>query len=190
MSDRTVDLLALSKAVPTLELKLKIEDEGKTYLMAGDDPIFRCRTSELGEAYGLLVIGAVELLPKALSAIEAPEDGVGQTDLGEPLKTEITSKIVQLLSLQSDLRPKAELAGKLVFSAIEPYLRGSAADSGFPTVEASVCSQASTVDQASIRRDAVQDFAGWLVEEGRLGKLRNEQDLADLCEEWDDSKNA
>ncbi|MDS9914869.1 hypothetical protein RMI87_15305 [Pseudomonas aeruginosa] len=189
MSEQAIDLIALSKAVPTLDLKVKIEDEGKKFLMAGEEPIFRCRSNELGDAYGLLVIGALALLPQALNAQHPSQDAGLPLSLDEPLKAEITSRVVQALSLQPDLRQKAELAGKLVYAAIEPYVRGPAADEGFSITEPAR-SQAPAVDVIGLRRDAVQDFASWLAEEGRLSKLQNEQDLADLCDEWDESKNA
>ncbi|EPG9350293.1 hypothetical protein ACKU3Z_031090 [Pseudomonas aeruginosa] len=189
MSEQAIDLIALSKAVPTLDLKVKIEDEGKKFLMAGEEPIFRCRSNELGDAYGLLVIGALALLPQALNAKHPSQDAGFPLSLDEPLKAEITSRVVQALSLQPDLRQKAELAGKLVYAAIEPYVRGPAADEGFSITEPAR-SQAPAVDLIGLRRDAVQDFASWLAEEGRLSKLQNEQDLADLCDEWDESKNA
>lgn len=189
MSEQAIDLIALSKAVPTLDLKVKIEDEGKKFLMAGEEPIFRCRSNELGDAYGLLVIGALALLPQALNAQHPSQDVGSPLSLDEPLKAEITSRVVQALSLQPDLRQKAELAGKLVYAAIEPYVRGPAADEGFSVGEPAR-SQAPAFDVIGLRRDAVQDFASWLAEEGRLSKLQNEQDLADLCDEWDESKNA
>lgn len=189
MTEQAVDLLALSKAVPTLDLTLKVEGEGKTLLMAGDQPIFRCRTNELGEAYSLLVIGALALLPEALLARQGSQASASPQVLDEPLKAEITSRIVQSLSLQSDLRQKAELAGKLVYAAIEPYVRGPVAGVGISAAEA-VGTKAPPVDLVGLRRDAVQDFASWLAEDGRLNRMRDEQDLADLCDEWDESKNA
>jgi hypothetical protein len=189
MTEQTIDLIALSKAVPTLDLKVKIEDDGKKFLVAGEEPIFRCRSNELGDAYGLLVIAALALLPHALNAQQSPQDAGSPLSLDDSLKGEITSRIVQSLSLQSDLRQKAELAGKLVYAAIEPYVRGPAADGGFSVAEPAR-PQATSVDVIGLRRDAVQDFACWLAEEGRLSNLQNEQDLTDLCDEWDESKNA
>lgn len=189
MSEQLAELLALAKAVPTLELKVKVEEEGKTFLMAGNEPVFRCRSGELGEVYSQLVTGAVALVPKALEVMGATDKASVPIGLTEPLKAEITAKIVQSLGLQSELRGKADLLGKLIYAAVEPYVRGPDPDAG-TLGKWPARSQASTPDLAGVRRDAVQDFAGWLVDEGLLDKLVNELALADLCEQWDDSKNA
>lgn len=189
MSEQLAELLALAKAVPTLELKVKVEEEGKTFLMAGNEAVFRCRTGELGEVYSQLVTGAVALVPQALEALGATDKSSVPLELTEPLKAEVIAKIVQSLGLQSELRGKAELLGKLIYAAVEPYVRGPDPDAG-TLGKWPASSQAPTPDLSSVRRDAVQDFAGWLVDEGLLDKLANEQALADLCEQWDDPKNA
>ncbi|HBP6530844.1 TPA: hypothetical protein L6A81_35110 [Pseudomonas aeruginosa] len=187
MSETLQSLARLSKALPTLELKVKVED-GKTFLMAGNEAVFRCRTNELGEAYGLLVMQALEILPQALMAIEYAGQAMPGPNIGEPLKAEITSRIVQSLALAPDLKPKADLLGKLVYSAVEPYVRGGAEEAGLSKLP--LANSSPEIDLQSVRRDAIQDFAGWLVEGGRLSKLKCEQSLADLCDEWDDEANA
>lgn len=80
-----------------------------------------------------------------------PQDSGSPLSLDEPLKAEIISRIVQSLSLQSDLRQKAELAGKLVYAAIEPYVRGPAADESISITEPAR-SQAPAVDVIELRR--------------------------------------
>lgn len=187
MSETLQSLARLSKALPTLELKVKVED-GKTFLMAGDEAVFRCRTNELGEAYGLLVMQALEILPQALMAIESAGQAVTGANIGEPLKAEITSRIVQSLALAPDLKQKAELLGKLVYSTVEPYVRGGAEEARHSSLPVAISSP--VIDLQTVRRDAIQDFAGWLVDGGRLSKLKCEQSLADLCDEWDDEANA
>jgi hypothetical protein len=189
MSEQLAELLAMAKAVPTLELKVKVEGDGKTFLVAGNEPVFRCRSGELGEAYSHLVTGAVALLPKALEVMGATDKASEPIELIEPLKGEITAKIVQSLGLQSELRGKAELLGKLIYAAVEPYVRVPDPDAG-TLGKWPARSQASTPDLTGVRLDAVQDFAGWLVDQGFLEKQANGQAPADLCKQWDDSKNA
>lgn len=189
MSDQALDLQALLAAVPTLELTMMKEDENRTVLLAGDEPVFRVRSNELGQAYSHLVIAALAHLSKALSTEEAAHaallGGEPKNDLDEAFKTEVVSKIVQSLSMQAEHRSKAQLAGKLVYSAIEPYLRGSILEAGFHVVQPGG-EAAPAIDVVGVRRDAVQDFSGWLAEGGRLGRIKNEQDLADLCGEWEE----
>ncbi|KSQ21571.1 hypothetical protein APB26_31785 [Pseudomonas aeruginosa] len=180
MSEVVESLSQISRSVPTLELTPQVKD-GKTYLLAGTEAVFICRSNELGEAYGSLVMQSLKLLPEALAAMKGATLPAAQT-VDDSHKSEVIARISRAIAMSAEMTSRAEMLGKLVFSAIEPFLKGGETDAVVSSV--ALPGAQADVDVRSIRREAVQDFTEWLGSEGRLGALRGEEDLADLCAEW------
>lgn len=180
MSEVVESLSQISRSVPTLELTPQVKD-GKTYLLAGTEAVFICRSNELGEAYGSLVMQSLKLLPEALAAMKGATLPAAQT-VDDSHKAEIIARISRAIAMSAGTTSRAEMLGKLVFSAIEPFLKAGESDAVVSSAALPVGQVAA--DVRSIRREAVQDFTEWLGTDGRLGALKSEEDLADLCAEW------
>ncbi|MDD1007172.1 hypothetical protein M5G27_06725 [Pseudomonas shahriarae] len=83
------DLAALIKAVPTLHLKPGELDGGAPAIFAGNEPVFRCRSTELGHRYAALAVIAFEQL-----AMDA-EKPVTAPSKAEPAVTPVCSAAAQ-----------------------------------------------------------------------------------------------
>lgn len=63
------DLMDLVKAVPTLHLKAGELEGGAPAIFAGNEPVFRCRSTDLGQQYAALAVMAIERLAGVGAAV-------------------------------------------------------------------------------------------------------------------------
>lgn len=122
------DLAALIKAVPTLHLKPGELDGGAPAIFAGNEPVFRCRSTELGHRYAALAVIAFEQLAvdaeKPLTAPSKAEPAVTPV-CSAAAEADLAQRVSSVLSLQPELASKVPLWTKLVVAAVSPFMVGA-----------------------------------------------------------------
>ncbi|EPJ7983245.1 hypothetical protein L4Z68_002400 [Pseudomonas aeruginosa] len=152
--------------LPSVDFRHGELDVDKPVILAGDEAIFRCRTNELGKVYAEFVVEAMPLVVEVLGkdgvepCLAVPVQTAGQ---GSDVESLVRSKIEVALSLQPELSARLPIWSKMVYAAVSPFIQPGTAGI---TEQSSPATprQLDAVQVASIRADAVGDFAVWLGE--------------------------
>ncbi|MDI2144996.1 hypothetical protein KBJ94_23380 [Pseudomonas sp. ITA] len=182
------DLAALIKSVPTLHLKPGELDGGAPAVFAGNEPVFRCRSNELGNRYAALAVIAFEQLAaepaKTVSAPSEAEPAVTPV-CSAAVRADLAQRVSSVLSLQPELASKVPLWTKLVVAAVSPFMVGAENEaSALPS------SGSAAVVQAKVEvglHDGILGFISWLSDTGKPGEQYSLERLAELAGEWEET---
>ncbi len=137
MSDLAIELRNLIESVPSLNMVATETDVGMPVIAVEGEPVFRCRTNELGSAYTNLIIHLGKMLPAILETLESRPEPGSISSLGGPLAQSqphaatadhVQGLIASALALHPELQPKSSLWAKLVYAAVAPFLDCKAVD--------------------------------------------------------------
>ena len=180
--------------LPSVDFRHGELDVDKPVILAGEEAIFRCRTNELGRVYAEFVVEAMPLVVEMLGK-DGVEPGltapVQTVEPGSGVEALVRSKIEVALSLQPELSERLPIWSKMVYAAVSPYIQPGAAGVTEQSAPAAP-RQLDAAQVASIRADAVGDFAvwlgEWLAETGR-GQIADET-LEMAISQWGGEQNA
>ncbi|ASJ88590.1 hypothetical protein [Pseudomonas aeruginosa] len=180
--------------LPSVDFRHGELDVDKPVILAGDEAIFRCRTNDLGKAYAEFLVEAMPLVVEMLGkdsfepCLALP---VQAAEPGSDVEALVRSKIEVALSLQPELSARLPIWSKMVYAAVSPYIQPGAAVVAEQSAPAAP-KQLDAAQVASIRADAVGDFAvwlgEWLAETGR-GQIADET-LEMAISQWGGEHNA
>ncbi|MCT9825995.1 hypothetical protein [Pseudomonas veronii] len=181
------DLAALVKAVPTLHLTPGELEGGAPAIFAGNDPVFRCRSTDLGHRYAALAVMAFERLAagmeKPVAGASSKVDQAANLVGSAAMHADLAQSVSAILSLQPELASKVPMWTKLVVAAVTPFMAG--AESAGPEFPSS--------GEVAVARDkpkegphkAIHGFISWLADSGKPGEQFSLERLAELAGEWE-----
>jgi hypothetical protein len=181
------DLAALVKAVPTLHLTAGELEGGAPAIFAGNEPVFRCRSTELGHRYGALALMAFERLA---AGMEKPVAGAS-SKAGQSVNrvnaaavhADLAQRVSSVLSLQPELASKVPLWTKLVVAAVSPFMAGEGnCGSELPSSGEDAVARAKAQEGPL---EAIHGFISWLSGAGKPGEQFSLERLAELAGEWE-----
>jgi hypothetical protein len=180
-------LKGLLAGVPSAELRVGKVGGDKPGLIAGEAPVCRLPESPIGEAYGALLIAAVNSLPALIKAIEGQAGG----DQGHQYTKVMRERIEQQISTVLGMRPGAKgsnsIWSRLIWTNIEPYLLAPASQ---PNEEApSTAPEPHAERIRKERQDAVLQFTCFLTAQLGSTPIDGEADVTRLFERWENEHN-
>lgn len=182
------DLEVLIRAVPTLHLTAGELEGGAPALFAGNDPVFRCRATELGERYAALAVIAIERLAREVGSVTAVSKSQTahqvpglDTDNGE---ADLSRRVSAVLSLHPEFSAKGKLWTKLILSALRPD--GAV---GVPACHDTPRSWP-VVSSQGAHQQVIQDFIQWIGGSGVVGGALSLEQLTVLASEWVSANDA
>lgn len=138
LADQMKSLQALLDAVPVKTLRAGEVGCEHPGLLAGDTPVCRLRNNPEGEAYGALIVAAVNALPQLMQAVGAQAGAAGASEHGDAGKVlagemagsgrrqQVEESIISALSMQQGFpRSMTKLWAKIIYSTVEPWLSPS-----------------------------------------------------------------
>lgn len=182
-------LKGLLAAVPSTILRAGKVGGDKPGLLAGDTAVCRLPEGPTGDAYGALLIAAVNALPALIKANEGPVGG----DQGANQYTKIErERIEQQISMVLGMRPGAKgsnsIWSRLIWTTIEPYLVPPvAAQEGDDALHAVPEPHAERIRKE--RRDAVLQFTCFITAQLATTPIEGEADVTKLFERWENEHN-
>lgn len=181
------DLAALIKAVPTLHLKPGELDGGAPAIFAGNEPVFRCRSTELGHRYAALAVIAFEQLAAgAEKPVTAPSKAAQAiTQVCSASRADLAQRVTSVLSLQPELASKVTLWTKLVVAAVSPFMVG--AENEVPELPRSGGLAVAKTQTELGPKDAILGFISWLSDSGKPGEQFSLERLAELAGDWEET---
>lgn len=182
------DLAALVKAVPTLHLTPGELDGGAPAIFAGNEPVFRCRSTELGHRYAALAVIAFEQLAAgAEKPVTAPSKAVQAVTLmcSAAAHADLAQRVSSVLSLQPELASKVPLWTKLVVAAVSPFMVG--AENEVPELPSSGGVAVAKAQTELGPKDAILGFISWLSDSGKPGEQFSLERLAELAGNWEET---
>lgn len=181
------DLAALVKAVPTLHLTAGELEGGAPAIFAGTEPVFRCRSSDLGHRYAALAVMAFERLAEGFekpvaSASSKADQSANHVD-SAALHLDLAQRVSAVLSLQPEFASKVPLWTKLVVSAVSPFMAG--VENAVPEFPSSGEVGVARAKPQEGPHKAIHGFISWLSDSGRSGEQFSLERLSELAEEWE-----
>lgn len=182
-------LKELLAAVPSTRLRAGKVGGDKPGLLAGDVPVCRLPEGATGEAYGALLVAAVNALPALIKA----SDGQAGADQGANQYTKIErDRIEQQISIVLGMRPGAKgsnsIWSRLIWTTIEPFL----APPPVPAQEGYAAIAPVQLHSERIRKerhDAVLQFACFITAQLATMPVQAEADVTSLFERWENEHN-
>lgn len=188
MSDLARSIRRHIDTLPTCALSIG-EYMNKAAVMAGDEPVFLIRSAPIGTLYSEAIVQLLPLMSSAANALSAPassEPGTTHSPAEGSMEARVRSAIEGVASMQPELKGRAPLFSKMLFSAVQPYLATavptetiSAPAPSFSPSNAEVC---------MIRNNAITEFATWLAESDLLPEVTEEQ-MEKVMAAWDELGN-
>lgn len=182
------DLATLIKAVPTLHLKPGELDGGAPAIFAGNEPVFRCRSTELGHRYAALAVIAFEQLAagaeKPVTAPSKAEQAVTPV-CSAAAHADLALRVSSVLSLQPELASKVPLWTKLVVAAVSPFMIGAKNETPELSNSGGVPVAQTKTDVGP--QDAILGFISWLSDSGKPGEQFSLERLAELAGDWEET---
>jgi hypothetical protein len=183
-------LKGLLAGVPSAELRAGKVGGDKPGLLAGEAPVCRLPEGPMGEAYGALLIAAVNALPALIKATEGQTGAVQSTP---PYTKVMRERIEQQISMVLGMRPGAKASNsiwsRLIWTTIEPYLVAPvAAQEAGSALQAAHEPHAERIRKE--RQDAVMQFTCFLTAQLGTTPIEGEADVAQLFERWESAHNS
>jgi len=127
LADHMKSLQLLLDAVPVKTLRAGEVGCEHPGLLAGDTPVCRLRNTPEGEAYGALIVAAVNALPQLMQAAGTSEGGRADKEPESAnRRQQIEESIIRALSMQQGFpRSMTKLWAQIIYSAVEPWLSPS-----------------------------------------------------------------
>lgn len=189
--NNNAQLKGLLAAVPSTMLRAGKVGGDKPGLLAGDTPVCRLPEGPTGEAYGALLIAAVNALPTLIKASERQAGADQSTNKYTKIERD---RIEQQISMVLGMRPGAKgsnsIWSRLIWTTIEPYLVSlpAAGQEGDNAPHA-----ATELHDERIRRerhDAVLHFTCFITAQLATKPIDGEADLTKLFERWENEHHA
>jgi hypothetical protein len=183
-------LKGLLAGVPSAELRAGKVGGDKPGLLAGETPVCRLPEGPMGEAYGALLIAAVNALP---ALIKASEGQTGADQSSPPYTKVMRERIEQQISMVLGMRPGAKgsnsIWSRLIWTTIEPYLVAPVAEKAADSaLQAAPEPHAERIRKE--RQDAVLQFTCFLTAQLGTTPIEGEADVAKLFEGWEAAHNS
>lgn len=178
--------LAQLEAHSAVDYALGQTPEGRSAILAGGVPVFRCRSDETGQAHADFLVAGMPVLVSmlrapSLQAAKTDTDQVRNRDEASGSKAEqAKSAIASAISLQPELAPRAQLLAKLVYASVEPFLGGEAEAFVASRMEPAV---QSVISPNELRDEVASSLADWLEE--RATFPLSKEGLASSIIEWE-----
>jgi hypothetical protein len=184
-------LKGLLAAVPSAELRSGHVLGDKPGILAGVSPVCRLPEGPVGEAYGALMVEAVNALP---ALIQASELSAGSPE-GEPspYSKELRERIEQQISTVLGMRPGAKgsnsIWSRLIWTNIEPHLVGPlpAMDESALSADGNLAPLAERIRKE--RSEAVLQFTCFMTAHLGTMPIEGEADVTKLFERWEVAHN-
>lgn len=179
-------LKGLLASVPSADLHAGSVMGDKPGLLAGVTPVCRLPDGPVGEAYGALMLEAVNSLP---ALIQATEQRAGSSQ-GEPspYSKDVRDRIEQQISTVLGMRPGAKgsnsIWSRLIWTNIEPHLVVPL------PVLVDDCPDPSAGRIRKERSDAVLQFTCFMIAQLGTAPFESESDIAKLFERWETAHNS
>lgn len=183
-------LKGLLAAVPSAVLRAGKVGGNKPGLLAGDTPVCRLPEGPTGEAYGSLLIAAVNALP---ALIKSSEGQAGADQSANQYTNIERERIEQQISMVLGMRPGAKgsnsIWSRLIWTTIEPYLLPPVATlEGDHALHTAPEPHAERIRKE--RQDAVLKFTCFITAQLATTPLEGEADVTKLFERWENEHNA
>lgn len=120
MSDLARSIRRHIDALPTCALSIG-EYMNKAAVMAGDEPVFLIRSAPIGTLYSEAIVQLLPLMSSAANALSAPassEPGATNSPTDGSMEARVRSAIEGVASMQPELKGRAPLFSKMLFSAV------------------------------------------------------------------------
>lgn len=183
-------LKGLLAGVPSTVLRAGKVGGDKPGLLAGETPVCRLPEGPMGEAYGALLIAAVNALPALIKASEG-QTGADQS-AGQYTKL-MRERIEQQISMVLGMRPGAKnsnsIWSRLIWTTIEPFLLAPAAIQSDDNASGAD-SEPHAERIRKERQDAVLQFTCFLTAQLGTTPIEGEADVTKLFERWEAAHNA
>ncbi|MFA4834444.1 MAG: hypothetical protein WC749_00030 [Dehalococcoidia bacterium] len=189
--NNNTQLKGLLAAVPSTMLRAGKVGGDKPGLLAGETPVCRLPEGPTGEAYGALLMGAVNALPNLIKASER-QAGSDQSP-NQYTKIE-RDRIEQQISLVLGMRPGAKgsnsIWSRLIWTTIEPYLvpLPTTPQEGDNAPHAATELHAERIRKE--RHDAVLHFTCFITAQLATTPIEGEADVTKLFERWENEQIA
>lgn len=181
-------LKGLLAGVPSAVLRSGKVGGDKPGLLAGETPVCRLPEGPLGEAYGALMIAAVNALPTLISA---SENKPGGEQSSSPYTKVMRERIEQQISMVLGMRPGAKASNsiwsRLIWTTIEPYLLPPSVAHATDAPNATQDPHAERIRKE--RQDAVLQFTCYLTAQLSTAPIEGEADVTTLFERWEAAHN-
>lgn len=171
--------------LPTCSLTIG-EYMNKPAVKAGDEPVFLIRSAPIGKLYSEAIVALLPLMNQAVQTLmEGGQQPVGDAlgDKGGAVEDRVRGAIEATVSMQPELKGRAGLFSKMLFSAIARYLSTSAPQEVISAPANNV--GPSSAEIATVRNDAVSDFVNWLASSGLVPGLSDEL-LENVMVAWEE----
>jgi hypothetical protein len=182
-------LKGLLAAVPSAELRVGKVGGDKPGLLAGETPVCRLPEGPTGEAYGALLIAAVNALPALIKTSEGHAGG--NQSAGQYTKV-MRERIEQQISMVLGMRPGAKgsnsIWSRLIWTTIEPYLMAPTVKSGDDAPQSEAEPHAERIRKE--RQEAVLQFTCFLTAQLGVTPIEGETDVTRLFERWENEHNS
>lgn len=183
------DLTTLVKSVPTLLLRPGELEGGAPAIFAGNEPVFRCRSTDLGHRYAALAVMAFERLAAGVEKPAAVASNKAELpaahECSATVHADLAQRVSSVLSLQPELASKVPLWTKLVVAAVSPFMAGVEKDG--PEVPSSGEVAVARAKALEGPQEAIHGFISWLSDSGKPGEQFSLERLAELAGEWEET---
>lgn len=195
-------LQAALAAVPTARLTQGVVAGQSPGVLAGETPVCKLRGSPEGAAYGTLIVEAVNALPALIRVAQqaysqpaevsaTPASSMESTLASNPQRAEVEAAIANALLMQNGFqRSMVTLWSRLVFAAIEPWIKGGREALDTREVIRQAPKPAQAGSEHGDRLDAVLSFCTFLMAQKDQDNLPNEHALEQLVNMWAASEKA
>ena len=184
------NLKRLLSSVPSTVLRAGNVMGDKPGLLAGETPVCRLPEGAVGEAYGALMVAAVNALP-ALIKSNVPQGDAPQVaapNYSKDLRERIEQQISMVLGMRPGAKGSNSIWSRLIWTNIEPHLVGpSPAPSANGLSETPVDVHAERIRNE--RRDAVLQFTCFITAQLGSTPIEGEADVTTLFERWESAHN-
>lgn len=153
----------LINAVPSASLRLGTVAGDKPGIYAGDSAICRVKEGPVGDAYGALIVGAINALPQLLAT---PQRSAKAQPMDSLLREQVVQRITNVLAMRPGAQNKqSTIWAKLIWTTVETCLADNLKPDGSPedcaTAIANVAYEPETVQSA--RLAAVLEFSAMMM---------------------------
>lgn len=183
-------LKGLLAAVPSTMLRAGKVGGDKPGLLAGDSPVCRLPEGPTGEAYGALLVAAVNALPALIKVSEGQAADQSANQYTKIERDRIEQQISMVLGMRPGAKGSNSIWSRLIWTTIEPYLVPipAAAQEGDNALSGSTELHAERIRKE--RHDAVLQYTCFITAQLATTPIEGEADVTKLFERWENEHNA
>lgn len=183
-------LKGLLAAVPSAELRTGKVGGDKPGLLAGETPVCRLPEGPIGEAYGALLVAAVNALPELF---KTREGNAGANQATNQYPKVVQERIEQHISMVLGMRPGAKgsnsIWSRLIWTTIEPFVLGLPVEQVGEKAQLSAPKPRAECIRKE-RQDAVLQFSCFITAQLGSKPIEGEADVTRLFEQWEAIHNS